>query len=142
MTQGHSRRARATAVVVRSGKVLLVREAGVQYFSLPGGGINEGESAGVAAAREIREELGLVAVEIERAAECDHAGFMNDHHVCLIRANGDPHLGGDEIDAFCWWNLRESVPLHPHVKAILSKMDRLGKLEEREKKGDWSHPSP
>ena len=123
------RRARATAIVVRSGKVLLVREAGVHYFSLPGGGIHEGENAEVAAAREIWEELGLVAVKAERLRECDHAGSMNDHHVCLIQADRDPRLRGDELDAFCWWDTEESIPLHPHVKAILSKLDGLGKLD-------------
>jgi 8-oxo-dGTP pyrophosphatase MutT (NUDIX family) len=121
------RRARATAVVVRGGKVLLVREAGVHYFSLPGGGIQKAESAAVAAAREIWEELGLAAIEVERVRECDHAGFLNDHHVCLVQADGNPCLRGNELEAFHWWDMKESIPLHPHVKAILAKVDRLGK---------------
>ncbi len=123
------RRARATAVVVRDGKVLLVREAGVPYFSLPGGGIQKAESAAVAAAREIWEELGLAAVEVERVEECDHAGFLNDHHVCLIQTDGNPCLRGHELEAFYWWDMKESIPLHPHVKAILAKVERLGKPE-------------
>jgi len=123
------RRARATAVVLRDGKVLLVREAGVQYFSLPGGGIHKGESAAAAAAREIWEELGLAAVEVERVGECDHAGFLNDHQVCLIQTDGNPCLRGHELEAFCWWDMKESIPLHPHVKAILAKVGRLGKPE-------------
>jgi 8-oxo-dGTP pyrophosphatase MutT (NUDIX family) len=129
MSHEQSRRSRATAVTVRGSKVLLVMEAGVHYYSLPGGGIHRGESVETAAVREIWEELGLVAVEVERLSECDHAGFMNDHHVCLIQANGNPHLTGHELDAFCWWDMKESIPLHPHVKAILSKLDGLGKLQ-------------
>jgi 8-oxo-dGTP pyrophosphatase MutT (NUDIX family) len=129
MSYEQSRRARATAVVVRGGKVLLVREAGVHYYSLPGGGMHEGEAAEVAAVREIREELGLLAAKVERLGACDHAGFMNDHHVCLIQADGDPRLAGHEIDAFCWWDMKESITLHPHVNAILSKVDALGKIE-------------
>lgn len=128
MTREKARRARSTAVVVRDGKVLLVREAGVTYFSLPGGGIHKGESAEVAASREIQEELELVATKVERVRECDHAGFMNDHQVCLVRADGDPRLRGHELDAFCWWDMKEPIPLHPHVNAILSKVTSMGKL--------------
>ena len=124
-----SRRDRATAVVVRDGKVLLVKEAGVHYFSLPGGGMHNGEPAADAAVREIAEELGLVATRFERLEGCDHAGLMNDHHVCLVQADGDPRVIGRELDAFCWWDMQESIPLHPHVKAILSKVGRLGKLK-------------
>jgi 8-oxo-dGTP pyrophosphatase MutT (NUDIX family) len=121
------RRDRATAVVVRDCRVLLVREAGVPYFSLPGGGIHKAESAAVAAAREIWEELGLVAVEVERVGECDHAGSLNDHQVCLVQTDGNPVLRGHELEAFYWWDMKESIPLHPHVKAILAKVGRLGK---------------
>ncbi len=126
--QRRTRRARATAVVLRSGTVLLVRESGVPYFSLPGGGIQEGESAAAAAAREVLEELGLGADRVERLEDCDHAGLMNDHHVCLLQAGGEARLAGHEIDAFCWWDMKESLPLHPHVMAILSNMARAGRL--------------
>lgn len=129
MSHEQSRRSRATAVVVRDGKVLLVREAGVHYYSLPGGGIHEGEFAETAAVREIREELGLVAANIERLEECDHAGFMNDHHVCLIQAEGNPLLTGHELDAFCWWDMKDPIALHPHVMAILSKVGEQGRLD-------------
>ena len=125
------RRARATAVVLRGGRVLLVREAGVPYFSLPGGGMCEGESAAAAAAREILEELGLTALAVERLEECDHAGFMNDHHVCLVEVGGEPGLTGGELDAFCWWDMKETLALHPHVTAILARMDSTGRLRGR-----------
>ena len=125
------RRARATAVVLRGGRVLLVKEAGVPYFSLPGGGMQEGESAAAAAAREVGEELGLAALAVERLAECDHAGFMNDHHVCLVEAGGEPGLAGSDLDAFCWWDMKETIPLHPHVTAILARMGRAGRIQGR-----------
>ena len=108
----------------------------MHYYSLPGGGIHRGESVETAAVREIWEELGLVAVEVERLSECDHAGFMNDHHVCLIQANGNPHLTGHELDAFCWWDMKESIHSlpHPHVKAILycEPFSEPGKEKARE----------
>ena len=123
------RRESATAVVLRGGSVLLVREAGVPYYSLPGGGVHEGESAAAAAAREVREELGLAALRVERLEECDHAGFMNDHRVCLVEASpGEPRLAGHELDGFCWWDRTEPLALHPHVTAILSNMARAGRM--------------
>ncbi len=58
----------ALAVVLRKGCVLLI-ERGIEphlgYWSLPGGVIDEGESAGEAAVRETLEETGLV-VEVVR----------------------------------------------------------------------------
>ena len=123
------KRLRATAVVMRGGKVLLVRDGGKHHFSLPGGGIEKGEPAINAAVREIWEELGLVAVKVERVRECDHVGSVNDHHVCLVQADGNPRLRGHELSAFHWWDMKESIPLHPHVKAILAKVGRLGKPE-------------
>lgn len=90
--------------------------------------MHESEPAVGAAARKMREELELIAVEVERVAEYDYAALMNDHHVCLIRANSDPRLCGNELAAFCWWDMKEIIPLYPHVKAILSKLDGVGKL--------------
>jgi 8-oxo-dGTP pyrophosphatase MutT (NUDIX family) len=122
------KRLRATAVLVRGGKVLLVRDSGKHHFSLPGGGIEKSEPAINAAVREIWEELGLVAVKVERIRECDHVGSVNDHHVCLIQADGNPRLRGHELDAFHWWDMKESIPVLSHVKAILAGLDELGKL--------------
>lgn len=51
-----------SAVVLRdeSGRVLCVRKRGTSFFMFPGGKPEPGESAVTAAAREVREELGLV----------------------------------------------------------------------------------
>lgn len=129
MSETPKRRQRATALVLRNSRILLVKEAGVPHFSFPGGGMHRGETASAAAAREVWEELGLKARKVERLADCDHAGFMNDHRVCLMQADGDPWLAGHELDAFLWWDLKEKIPLHPHVPAILSKLKTLGKIQ-------------
>ncbi|MEB3174508.1 MAG: NUDIX domain-containing protein [Cyanobacteriota bacterium] len=46
-------RIRGTALVVRDGHFLLVRDKGAPSFSLPGGGQNPGEPALATAAREL-----------------------------------------------------------------------------------------
>lgn len=54
-------RVRVAAIVVEDGRLLLVRHIkdGRSYWLLPGGGVDFGESAGEALAREVREETGL-----------------------------------------------------------------------------------
>ena len=54
-------RRRATLVMRREGRILLVRDRGRSSYGLPGGGIEDGELPIVAAARELHEETGLEA---------------------------------------------------------------------------------
>jgi len=118
-------RQRGTAVVIREGKVLLVRDRGKRRFSLPGGGTKKGEPSVSAAARELREELGLSAVKVERHRECDFKGSASMHRVCLIEANGNPRLRGHELDKYIWWDMKKPISTYTHVKVILNKFGML-----------------
>jgi 8-oxo-dGTP pyrophosphatase MutT (NUDIX family) len=115
-------RQRGTAVVIRDGKVLLVRDRGRHHFSLPGGAIKRGEPTTSAAARELYEELGLSAVKVTRLRQCDFIGAVSIHKVCLIEATGKPHLRGRELDKFIWWNMKYPIPIYAHVKSILNRL--------------------
>ena len=114
-------RKRATAVVIKDGKVLLVRDKGKQKFSLPGGGIHRGEPTLSAAIRELYEETGLRATKAIRLRDCDYKGSKNEHRVCLIEANGEVRLK-HEIDKFVWWDMKQTLPVYPYVRYILSKV--------------------
>jgi 8-oxo-dGTP pyrophosphatase MutT (NUDIX family) len=118
-------RQRGTAVVIRHGKVLLVRDRGRHRFSLPGGAVKPGEPTASAAARELYEELGLKAVNVRRMRHCDFKGAASLHKVCLIEAAGKPHLRGHELDKFTWWNMKDPIPVFAHVKVILSKVELM-----------------
>jgi 8-oxo-dGTP pyrophosphatase MutT (NUDIX family) len=48
---------RATALIVRNNKILLVRDRGRHDYSMPGGGIKPRESTIQACIREVEEEL-------------------------------------------------------------------------------------
>lgn len=54
---------RACAALVKDGAILMVRHrhAGREYWTLPGGGVEPGESPARAAVREVWEETGLPA---------------------------------------------------------------------------------
>jgi len=65
----------AAAVIVNSGRVLLVRRRvneGSLSWQFPAGAVEQGESAGEAAVREAREETGLTVVERKVLGERVH----------------------------------------------------------------------
>ena len=119
-------RRRATCVVLKEGKVLLVRDKGKRSYSLPGGGIKHGEPSISAAARELYEETGLRADKIERVMT--HVGATQRHSVFLITAHhGEPRLKS-EIDSLLWWNQGSSARVQDHVRTIIGKLE----IETRE----------
>ena len=54
-------RSRSVAIVIRDGKILMERVFyfGREFFTVPGGGIEKGETPEAAALRELKEECGL-----------------------------------------------------------------------------------
>ena len=118
-------RIRGTGVLLRDGKVLLVRDKGHHRFSLPGGGIKKGEPTVSAAARELREELGLNASKVTRLRQCDFKGSLSIHKVCLVEAKGEPKTKGYELDKFIWWDMNTTIPVYAHVTHILRKIKEV-----------------
>lgn len=57
-------RVAARVLVVNGNKVLLVKEADDDWWALPGGGIDHGESIESTVVREVEEELGVPANEV------------------------------------------------------------------------------
>lgn len=107
-----------SAVVVRDGRVLLVRYAYGQrkgMWTLPGGYAHHDETLDVAAVRELREEAGLsgeprgiVSVRTRYTQEggAVFVGFR-------IEAKGEPMPDGHEVDAAQFFNREELLALNP-----------------------------
>ena len=119
----NERRQRATALVVRDGKYLLVKERGRDLYSLPGGGIDQGEAVLTAACREIGEELGLKAYRAERLFDYVTQESSNQHKVVLVFAGGEPRINDRELDSFRWWDGRERLNAFPHVASIVAQYE-------------------
>ncbi|UCC60822.1 MAG: NUDIX hydrolase [Dehalococcoidia bacterium] len=115
-------RKRATAVILRGGKVLLVRHRGQSQFSLPGGGMRISETVLAAIERELYKELKLEARNIKRLEHCDFNSVTTRHHICVVEAEGEPIPRRLEVAKYIWWDMKEHIPIFPHVRKTLSRI--------------------
>ena len=70
-------RVAARVLVVNNNKVLLVKEAVDDWWALPGGGIDHGESIELTVKREIEEEIGVAASEVSSNFEIVYYNIGN-----------------------------------------------------------------
>ena len=101
-----------SAAVFRQGRVLIVRRARaplIGHFSLPGGGVEVGETLAEAVARELMEEVGIKAeiIAFNRHVEAiiPEGERIRAHFVIASFVarwtGGEPRLS-DEVDAIDW----------------------------------------
>lgn len=93
-------RTRAAAVIVRDGRVLMVHEqarrsGGGEWWTLPGGGIQPGETPEQAVRREVFEETGLVVTDARFVLEMPYPSGMTSVFTVNV-ADGEPRLGIDD----------------------------------------------
>ena len=111
-----------SAAVFRGRKVLIVRRArapGRGFYTLPGGGVEAGETLAEAAARDLREETGLTVAPVGLAGHRevimrDKDGRAERHFVVLCFAArwiaGDP-AANEEISEAAWRDPAELASL-------------------------------
>jgi 8-oxo-dGTP diphosphatase len=117
------------AVVIDAGRVLLVRRGNEPLkgeWSLPGGGVELGESLEGALVREIREETGLhievgPVVEVLDRVRRDSDGRIEYHYVIVdyvCRVRGGELAAGTDADDVQWTDLLDLERLGVSEKAI------------------------
>ena len=116
-----------SAAVFRQGRVLIVRRARaplIGHFSLPGGGVEVGETLAAALARELMEEVGVEAeiIAFNRHVEAiiPEGERIRAHFVIASFVarwtSGEPRLS-DEVDAVDWIDPAAGLPSPTHAGA-------------------------
>src|SRR6201996_3114561 len=129
-----------SAAVFREGRALIIRRAQAPllgHFSLPGGGVEVGETLAAALARELIEEVGIEAeivafnrhVEaIYREGDRIRMHFVIASFVARWTA-GEPRLS-DEVDAIDWFDPAGPLPspTTPELAAVLADAASIVRL--------------
>lgn len=91
---------RASAVIIKNKKILLIhrRKESKEYWSFPGGGVEEGETPKETICREVEEETGLGVLTCQPLfSYSDNNGIIHPVFVCRVK-DGEPVLSGPEKD--------------------------------------------
>ena len=125
-----------SAAVFREGRVLVVRRARapmIGHFTLPGGGVEVGETLAEAVARELEEEVGIEAelVAFNRHVEAiAHEGNRVKTHFVIASfvarwTRREPRLS-DEVDALDWIDpIAPPSPATPELGEVLKRAARI-----------------
>ncbi len=121
-------RHRAAVVIIHEGRVLLMhrRKADRDYWVVPGGGVEEGETVEQAARREVEEETGL-EVTLDRELWTRDRDGQAEHYFLAAGFHGELRLGGPEIERQSAQNVYrlEWVPLR-ELERIALVPDSIG----------------
>jgi 8-oxo-dGTP diphosphatase len=126
-----------SAAVFRGGRALIIRRARAPllgHFSLPGGGVEVGETLVAALARELMEEVGIEAeiIAFNRHVEAifPEGSRIRTHFVIASFVarwiTGEPRLG-DEVDAVDWIDPVADLPspTSPELGEVLTSAARI-----------------
>jgi 8-oxo-dGTP diphosphatase len=129
-----------SAAVFREGRVLIVRRARAPllgHFSLPGGGVEVGETLPPALARELMEEVGIEAeiIAFNRHVEAIYRerDRIRMHFVIASFVarwiKGEPRLS-DEVDAVEWIDPAAPLP-SPTTPELSEVLTRAAQIERQ-----------
>ncbi|MBO0898642.1 NUDIX domain-containing protein [Cellulomonas sp. zg-ZUI199] len=104
-------RKRVAAIIVRDGSVLMVRERGrgpqgrhdgPEYWTLPGGGVHDGEDLAAAVRREVLEETDLTCTSVRAVFEFPYPSGWTTVFRVEVDPASEPVLGTDhDLECDC-----------------------------------------
>ncbi|MBQ3494674.1 MAG: NUDIX domain-containing protein [Clostridia bacterium] len=127
-------RVSARAIIIENQKVLLMFRRKIdgdevkEYYVVPGGGQDEGETLEQTVKRELNEELG-VEIEIVNFVGEETFKQSNSHYFLCKITKGTPALGGEELDRMTqenfyqpqWVEIEKLDDLVVHGKEFVKK---------------------
>lgn len=135
----------ARAVVVRGEDILLLYTARYHDYSLPGGGIDEGEDEIAGLVRELKEETGATGIRNVKPfarydeyrpwykSDADIIHMISHCYVCDIDAQlGDTSYESYEVNNGMkplWMNIHQAIA---HNEEVIANSDKKGLSIERE----------
>lgn len=126
------------AVIIDAGRVLLVRRGHAPMkgeWSLPGGGLEVGETLAEGVRREVREETGLVVeplvmVEVVDRIAHDEAGRVQFHYVLvdyLCRVTGGSEACASDAIGLRWAAMDELGDVAEFTREVIAKAWRMAR---------------
>ena len=121
----------ALVAIWHQGRVLLIKNSYVKHYSLPGGNVRSGETALMAAIRELKEEINLSIAGARLKVALDHEHIWEGRldHVVIFELDLDhePTIQVDnrEVVSAEWLRPEQALELHlfpPLRQVILERM--------------------
>ena len=132
-------RAGSRAVIVRDGKILLTYETGPDWWLIPGGGLEEGETPEECCIREAEEETGYMIRPLRQFLTLyeyyEEYRYISHYFVCEVTGKGRQRLTDAEKSRGVgprWLDLQEAVGLFSRHRdyAAVSEEKRGAYLRE------------
>lgn len=98
---------RVVAIIVKEGKLLMLKGKGYKELWTPGGKIQDGETNEECLRRELKEEIGVKLVSMkyfgEYSAKSPYHNRISRNKIYLVEINGIIHPD-HEIESFVWYS--------------------------------------